>query len=374
MSDLYADTSPTEPSGPPEESNAAAAPSASPGQMGRIEEIVVRDNARRKRAFYILSILLCITVALAFLVLAFGRNEQIALESSAQRIVEDTINKQAPDLVNNAVNEKLSPIINEQLPPLVTRSVNDSVDALLAEKVDDRVDDYVAPKFESLKSQLFPYATSQPANIISEPSFFTAAETKKIKDVFKNDLPKQSMEIRQLSGQVSELVAASNAAGGSRWSEDKEQVLDRIRSLENRMKETQGTLGNFSAKLDSISTRIAQLEGIKGPCVETPIASTDSNFLTYTVKENSETNLYDLGLRIVLEGQKKTHIRGVTIYRGEKKIYGPTPMTMGVYITFSDEKHLYGIIPVFIVNRFLANEYIGFAISTAPKKCPPELG
>jgi HAMP domain-containing protein len=329
-------------------------------QAVAIAEIVARDRRRRHRTLRTLVALLLITAGLAAVVLAFGRSDkqmirQTTINEVSQQvpdIVENRVKAHTPSLVTDEVNKQLSSsLIDQKLTPIVKTEVDSKMSSEFTPQID---------KLENLMTSLeaAPSSSSYPTE-----GAFTISEVGRLRKAISQDLPNHTREIGALSGQLDELIAVANTSGGT-WNKDKPEIRRQLEDLENEMKSNQMGLATLLKKVDAISER---LDGVKDPC---PLAfeSQLAQFRTYSVKENSKADIYDLRLQVVLKRAKAGIVHGVTVYSDGAQIFGPKDLTMGGLVGFQDDNYRYSLIPIFINRRFLANDFIGLAISRA-RKC-----
>lgn len=335
----------SEPSIPPDQLKAQAA---------EIAAIVERDRKRRKRTLYVLFGLLLITTALAGVIFAVGRSD----EQRVDQKLRDSMGNQVDTIVTR-VEKELPQVINKEVNTIVEKTVDETVDA------------QVTPRLDTLAYQI----KSIEAEPDSSPSVqqFSYMEAEKIKKAISVDLPKQTESLQQLSGQLDEIAAVSNAAKGETWNKDKSEVMLRLEALEDKMIARVAQLNTLSEKLEAVVRQIGGA-GLKDPCGVLS-ESESTTFRTYSVKEDTTSRLYDLDFKVRLKGVKDGTVRSLTIFRpgsgSESVLLAKRDVMMGQMVSFEDETLRYTLIPIFINRRSLAKDFVGLAISTARKCTPP---
>lgn len=144
--------------------------------------------------------------------------------------------------------------------------------------------------------------------------------------------------------------------------EDVEGPLAEVNLAAHKLNTVEAASKELIYRLQKLEDRLAALEKSNTPAgAGRPRPSSQ---LTYEAKENSETRIYNLNLKITVGRQKEGRI---SVLRVTHLIEGWThevkDVEMGRTINFSQEKRKYQITPTYISRRKLFKDFIGLIIN-----------
>ena len=352
---------PTPPTGNPVDQGAALIQHAID-----IADIVKRDRQRRRRTSLVMLIFLIGTLALAGVVFAFGRTDQ----QITQRQVEKEVGSKAPTIVENEVQAQLSSepvqnrfslIVDQQLS---SEPVKQKLGSIANSAVAERFDG----KFQDLANQIQDIESGETVVAASAP--FNKAEIGRIKQAISTDIPKQGKDISYLFQQVDRLSGDLHASNEVSWSRDKADITKQLGVLEDKIKYRDAKIEELTKKIDLV---LSQIGAPKNSCLELSEVEART-FRTYSIKENTTSRIYDLNLKIDIDGVKDEIVRGLTVRKitpqGTTTLFKKDDVTMGEVVSFEDDLFRFKLIPIFINRRVLAKDFVGVAISRS-RICTP---
>lgn len=323
----------------------------------RIVKQVEIEMRRRKRLlrFYASLLVVGLLLGVAALLLATPASVKLTDEQLKPVLVE--INNKANNAAEDA-NKRVSVTgVNAQAQVTeAARQASENISTLASEEVNKQIQ----PPLLRLESQA--------ANMQAAAARLNGFEPSRIDQsiIAANKLNKGLEKITRLTVE-----------------QDKEK--DKLENLQNTLKAQMGWLDpdaagrpgifrGYEAQLKTMSDTISSLQG-KLAALEAQLDSlksrtstVDSHRLSYSVKEGSKAQIYDLDLKVKVGTQKNGVIDRIEISSTmNRRINGKSSfefrnLDMGQSMRFEDGEYAYVLTPIYIQRRALKKDFIGFAI------------
>lgn len=168
---------------------------------------------------------------------------------------------------------------------------------------------------------------------------------------------------------------------------DNREIRARLNDYDDKFYSNEISLNSLRSEIRELRTIINSL---RKTTQDTTLCSKGDEtnklpYLTYVVREGliKKQIIYDLNIKIHLEGVKNGVLQKLIIYSEKEEIIYPKPtpsnastrtlsvqsgnIKMGERIFFTDEFHVYSLIPIYLNQRFLSKDFIGLAISKGIK-------